>query len=229
MTDTQPPPIATLNVLAVLSQKGGAGKTTLSCALAALAERAGITTIVYDLDPQASAMRWHDLREASTGNEKPLVFCVPPSRVDKLLNDHGNAGAELVIIDTPPHSGADALTVAQLARHILVPVQPSLPDLSAITSTLQIARTAQRPATVILNRARVNHRSIDEARAILTGSHATIAPVVMHHRIAHSTSYITGQCAAETEPTGKAAAELNELFDWLRTSGSIPRADGRAA
>lgn len=225
MTDTHAPPSPNPFVLAVLSQKGGAGKTTLSCGLAALAEAASITTVIYDLDPQASAARWHDLRDA----EAPNVFCVPPARLATLLEQHGRAGAELIIIDTPPHSGGDALTVAQLAHHILVPVQPSLPDLSAITSTLQIARTAQRPATVVLNRARVNHRSIAEARDILAHTHATVAPVIIHHRIAHSTSYISGQCAVETEPSGKAAAELTELFHWLRTTGSIPTADGRAA
>ena len=229
MTDTHSPPETGPVTLAVLSQKGGAGKTTLSCGLAALAEAAGITTVLLDIDPQASAARWHDLRSATTGNEAPNVFCVPPGRAAALIDKLGRAGAELVIIDTAPHSGGDALTVAQLAQHILVPVQPSLPDISAITTTLQIARTAQRPATVVLNRARPKHQSINEALAILADTHATVAPVVMHHRIAHSTSYNTGQCAAETEPAGKASTELRQLFEWLRTGGSIPKAAGRAA
>jgi len=63
-------------VVSVLSQKGGTGKTTLSCALAALATRADMATAVLDLDPQASAARWHDLRRAN-GEEDPPVFTTP--------------------------------------------------------------------------------------------------------------------------------------------------------
>ena len=50
--------------LAFISQKGGAGKTTLACATAVAAERTGLTTVLVDLDPQASASKWSDLREA---------------------------------------------------------------------------------------------------------------------------------------------------------------------
>ena len=39
--------------LAFISQKGGAGKTTLACATAVAAERAGLATVLVYLDPQA--------------------------------------------------------------------------------------------------------------------------------------------------------------------------------
>ena len=74
-------------------------------------------------------------------------------------------GVTLCVIDTAPHSGGDAYTVASLADHILIPVQPSAPDLRAIHQTIQIAQSAGRPASVVINRALVNHPTIAESRA----------------------------------------------------------------
>lgn len=44
-----------MKVLAILSQKGGVGKTTLATCLAVAAEHAGKETAIIDLDPQATA------------------------------------------------------------------------------------------------------------------------------------------------------------------------------
>ena len=52
-----------MHTIAVISQKGGVGKTTLAIHLAVAAERAGKTTVLVDLDPQASAATWKDLRQ----------------------------------------------------------------------------------------------------------------------------------------------------------------------
>ena len=62
-----------MRTIALISQKGGAGKTTLAIALAVTAERAGLASVLVDLDPQASAAQWSDLRQAKT----PVVTCTP--------------------------------------------------------------------------------------------------------------------------------------------------------
>ena len=51
-----------MKTVALISQKGGAGKTTLAAGLAVAGERAGLTTVLLDLDPQASAAKWGALR-----------------------------------------------------------------------------------------------------------------------------------------------------------------------
>ena len=68
-----------MQIIALISQKGGAGKTTLAIAVAA--ERAGVTSVLVDLDPQASAAQWSDLREAET----PVVTCSPAARLTSVL------------------------------------------------------------------------------------------------------------------------------------------------
>ena len=52
--------------IALIAQKGGTGKTTVALTLAVAAEQAGRTVIVLDIDPQATACRWADRREATT-------------------------------------------------------------------------------------------------------------------------------------------------------------------
>ena len=56
----------TMKTLAVLSRKGGTGKTTLAIHLAVAAENAGHTVVLIDLDPQASAAKWDDQRDDDT-------------------------------------------------------------------------------------------------------------------------------------------------------------------
>ena len=226
-TRTRPPDAPRTRVVSVLSQKGGTGKTTLSCALAARASRAGTATAV--LDSQASAAKWHDLRRAN-GEEDPPVFATPSSRTAALVDALGRDGAELIVTNTPPHSGADAVTVARLSDHILIPLQPSFPDLAAITRTIEIAEVAKTPATIVLNLALVNHPSTDDARTVIAATAVPVAPVVLHRRVAHVNSFNAGRCAAEYQPAGKAANELRTLFGWLQNASIIPTArKGQAA
>ena len=55
-----------MRVLALASQKGGSGKTTLSGHLAVEAQRAGAGPVVLiDIDPQGSLADWWNERERS--------------------------------------------------------------------------------------------------------------------------------------------------------------------
>jgi chromosome partitioning protein len=47
-----------MTIIAIVSQKGGSGKTTLSVNLAAAAEAAGAIALIIDTDPQATASQW---------------------------------------------------------------------------------------------------------------------------------------------------------------------------
>ena len=68
-----------MKTLPIISQKGGAGKTTLALNLAAAAERQNIPTVVIDLDPQANAKTWHDIR---VSKEAPFVVSAQASRLE---------------------------------------------------------------------------------------------------------------------------------------------------
>src|SRR3954449_1586397 len=100
-----------MHTVAILSQKGGSGKTTLALHLAVAAERAGQVAAVIDLDPQASAAGWKDSRSLDT----PVVVSIPAARLDQALTTARGAGADLCFIDSAPHAGDVALAAAEKA------------------------------------------------------------------------------------------------------------------
>ena len=68
------------------------------------------------------------------------------------------------------------MTVARLSDHVPIPLQPSFPDLAAITTTIEIADVAKTPATIVLNLPLVNMaRRNREARHDATRDPAPVA------------------------------------------------------
>ena len=105
--------------IALVAQKGGTGKTTLALTLAVAAEQAGRTAVVLDIDPQATACKWGDRREAST----PMVLDAQPARLGHALETAAAEGIDLVVIR---HAGASG--VGRLGgRASLVPCGYALP------------------------------------------------------------------------------------------------------
>ena len=197
--------------VALLSQKGGAGKTTLACGLAVESERAGRATVVVDLDPQASAAKWADLRKAST----PVVTSAQPARLTPVLTAAQDAGARVALIDTAPHAADAALMAARVADLVLIPCRPSAADLHAIGGTIDLTRIAETRAVVVINSAPVNNPVVEQAQVAIAGYHIEAAPLVVHHRIDHVHAFTTGLAATEWAPGGKAAAELTALAEWI--------------
>ena len=124
-----------MHVIALISQKGGSGKTTLAVALAVAHEVESGTSTVVDLDPQGSAVAWHHLRSGAP----PAVQAVHPPRLARALQTFQDGGVGLVVIDTAHHASAGALAASRLADLVLVPCRPSTPDLAAIGASLEVA------------------------------------------------------------------------------------------
>src|SRR5271166_3120275 len=117
--------------IALINQKGGVGKTTIALHLTTGFVSAGYQTVLLDLDPQASAAEWKDARDG----EEPVVMAIPASRLLKVADEVGSAGAEILIMDTAPHSEGTSLDVARLADPIIVPSQTTIMELSAMRKT----------------------------------------------------------------------------------------------
>ena len=209
-----------MRTIALISQKGGSGKTTLSIAIAVSAERAGIPSVLVDLDPQASAGQWSDLREAET----PVVSCAPPARLPTVLRAAGGAGAGLVVVDTAPHAADAALAAARASDFVLIPCRPATADLLAIGASIDLARIAGKPAAVVINAAPVANPLTSQARDAVAGYGMMACPVVVHQRIEHVHAFTAGMCAAESAPRGKAGREVNELFEWIQGAAKIGEA-----
>ena len=206
--------MADMKIVAVEASKGGSGKTTTTINLAVAAGMAGKTVVVIDLDPQASAAGWKDSRPVET----PVVVSVPSTRLPQALQAARDGGADLVLIDTAPHSEGAALAAAKAADLILIPTRPGILDLRAIGTTADVTKIAGRPVFVVLNAMPPGAtRLVEDARAAAVVHGVDVAPVVIEQRAALSHSLTAGQTAQEYEPTGKAAEEIGRLYDWLAT------------
>src|SRR5215831_279073 len=123
-----------MKTIAIISQKGGSGKTTLAVHLAVCAERTHHRVAIIDLDPQASALEWYSRRHADT----PEVITATPDQLPVLLNQAKENGAAVTLIDTAPHSDRAATTATTLADLVLIPCRPAAFDVAAIGTTLDL-------------------------------------------------------------------------------------------
>lgn len=202
-----------MKTVAILSQKGGTGKTTLTLHLAVAAERRDVPVAIIDLDPQASAAGWKDSR----ADELPSVTSIQVSRLGKALQVAEAAGAGLVIIDSAPHSADAAVAAAEVADLILIPCRAGILDLRAIATTARIVKITGKPAYVVLNTAPPRASGlIADAQEAVKKHGLDVAPVIIHQRSAYAHALTAGMTAEEYEPDGKAAEEISDLFKWLR-------------
>ena len=196
-----------MKTIAIISQKGGAGKTTLALHLATSAALAGRNTAIIDLDPQASAANWGDRRSA----ELPVVLSAHASRLAHEIRRVEEMEGDLLIIDTAPHSDSAALEAAKAADLILVPCRPAILDIEAISNTLNLVKTTGTPIFVVMNAVAPQGNEANEAAEAIAALGVGICPVELRQRVAFSRALITGQSAEEFEPGGKAAQEAAQL------------------
>lgn len=199
-----------MKTIAIISQKGGAGKTTLALHLAVAAERSGQTAVIIDLDPQASATSWKDSRIG----DSPAVVSAQATRLAAVMDAAAKGGAAVCIIDTAPHSESAALAAARAADLILIPCRPAILDLRAISNTIELARIAGKPVAVVLNSVPPRGSLAEEAAAAVTGYAVDVAPVQIGQRAAFMHALTVGQTAQEYEPGGKGADEIKQLYMW---------------
>lgn len=203
-----------MHVIALLSQKGGGGRTSLAVSLATAAEETGKETLIIDLDPQATACKWGDRRTA----DAPIVIDAQPARLANALAKAREGGIKLVLIDTPPRSAEAALAAAKLADLIVMPIRPQMYDLETIPNTLELVATASagRPAPIpmiaVLNAVPSRGNRHEQARAGLTSMGLTVCDKTIGYRAAFGDAAALGLSVLENDKSGRAAAEIREVY-----------------
>lgn len=197
--------------VAIISQKGGAGKTTLAIHLAAAAQASGLVSLIVDTDPQATASQWAAWRQ----DQPPEVIDSPPPRLAAKVEAARAQGAQFIAIDTPPHADSAARAAVELADLVLIPCRPSAFDLSAIQTTAKLVQLLKKPAFVVFTAGSPNApRIYAEAGELVEGFGTPACPVILPDRAAYRHASAEGRTVIETEPTGKAAEEVRQLYKW---------------
>lgn len=200
-----------MRVLAMASQKGGSGKTTLSGHIAVQAQMAGAGPVVLiDIDPQGSLADWWNEREA----EYPAFAQTTVARLAADLEMLRQQGFRLAVIDTPPAITMAIQSVIQVAELIVIPTRPSPHDLRAVGATVDLCERAGKPLLFVVNAATPKAKITFEA-AIALSQHGTVAPVTLHHRTDFAASMIDGRTVMEVDPKGKSAGEVRELWTYI--------------
>ncbi|MBV9811512.1 MAG: AAA family ATPase [Acetobacteraceae bacterium] len=201
-------------VFTVAQRKGGAGKTTLAANLAAaFARECRVATI--DIDPQRSLARWHALRAQAQG--APAIHLADlsgwrlPAEIARLRRSH-----DLIIVDSPPQIDTDAKLAIRGADLVLVPVQPSPPDLWAAEATLKLAAGEGRHASIVLNRAPASGKLRREVERDIAAKSFAVMRTTLGNRTGFAGAFARGLGITETEPNSVGGRELAALAAELR-------------
>ena len=201
-----------MRVLALVSQKGGVGKTTLAGHLAVAAERSGSTVALLDTDPQGSLAAWWNSRISET----PLFVRGNLAELRHQLMELKRAGVDLVVIDTPPAITAHIRLVVECADLIVIPARPSPHDLRAVGGTIELVEPTGKPMIFVVNGA-TQRAKITADAAIALSQHGTVAPTTVHQRVDFANSMIDGRTVGELDTNSNSAKEIAELWSYVNT------------
>jgi len=197
--------------VSILAQKGGSGKTTLAQCLAVAATRDGKDVAILDMDPQGSVTSWKQRR----GDQEPAVVPVTLAQLTEKLDIAQEAGADLIIIDTPARLSDWAMEAARFSDLVIVPSKATVKDLERVEASIKLACVYEtRPVFVALTQTRAQGDREGQAEEFIQTKQIPVCPARLGNRVAYEDSDTLGLTPLETEPSGKAAAEIELVYQF---------------
>ena len=203
-----------VKTLAILSRKGGTGKTTVSLHLAVAAWRAGLGVLLADCDRQGSAGEWRRERR-TTG---PVVISAKSAALFATQQAADRAGRDLMIIDTSPTASEELADAVRCADFCLIVLRPSFLDVRAVAETAELVARFGKSGAFVINQA-PPRRSNKEMACVgdtvrqLSAMGIPVMPIGLRSRIAYQQSIGEGQTVLESSPSSAAAKEIGGLWN----------------
>jgi chromosome partitioning protein len=207
-----------MRTIAVISQKGGSGKTTTLLNLAVAAQQAGSSVLIVDLDLQASATDWHKART----DKSPHVQPTHPAGLPDLLKAAEAQGVDFAFLDTAAKTESDTAAAIEAANLVLITCRPSVMDLRAMRNSIRLCRVHEVVPHVVLTQIEPQGTLHDEARRTLEDLGVHVLEVGLGRRVAFHHSVIEGLGVTEYEPEGKAALEVRRLLKAVCHLAGLP-------
>lgn len=207
--------------IALINQKGGCGKTTISMNLASFLTASGYRSLVLDADPQQSATRWFqqgdhlafDVRqiEMEEGARKVKY------QIQALSTDY-----DVAILDLPPELKEPAMLACMLVDIALIPVKPSPLDLWAARAAIDLVKDAQelrpekKPSILLLpSCVKTGTRMSKDIDLALSKTGEQVVPVPISERVALSECALLGETIDLYDPNSPACQEFKALSQFI--------------
>ena len=214
-----------MKTLAVVSRKGGAGKTTVSINLTMAARAMGVKAVLADADPQRSACDILKSRDEAAS----LIFETSAAKLFTLIEASRRAGAELLIIDTPATPEADVAEAVKVADLCLAVARPTYLDLAAAVKSVAIIQRLGKDGEIVLNQCAPPRNGVEPPQVVkafqaLRFAGLPVAPVALRSRVGYQTAFAQARSVLEIDAEGAASGEVRALFGqlWRRLNGERP-------
>jgi len=202
-----------VNIVAVVGNKGGVGKTTLAINLASALNEISPTLLV-DADPQGSALQWKEI----AGEGSSLSVEEGASTISARLE--GAHDHTFCVIDCPPSVRSKQTREALGISHVaLIPVLPSPLDLWASVHIEDEVNEAMRrnghlSPLMVINQMEPRTRLSKRVREVLEQLNLPVAQTAIRRRIAYRNAMLRGCSVLDIGKSGALAVEeIRQLID----------------
>lgn len=216
-----------MRTIALVTQKGGSGKSTIASSLAVAAHEAGERVFVIDMDPQASLLRWFKVRD----DKSIAVEAISPGKLTAAISALEKSGVTLAIIDTAGSDNAGSQAAIKAADLCLIPCRPNAFDLWASENTRKQMREMRKEYAFLLNQCPPAQQSarVEEGSKALEAMGGLITPLI-GARVDYQEAARLGWGVTELNPWGTAAEEMRKLWSSIkRRMAKAGSAKGRKA
>ena len=202
-----------MRTVALITQKGGSGKSTLSASLAVAAQGARERVFLIDMDPQKSLATWAQNRS----DDNLGVEAIYSSKLPRVMETLAASQISLTIIDTPAGLTLGSEAAMRAADLVLIPVRPTVFDIWASEATRRRARELDKDCVFVLNQCPIvqGSRRLQEGIAALEALGGILQPMITA-RVDYQEAIRRGLGPTEHNPTGEAAEEMRQLWVSLR-------------
>lgn len=201
-----------MKTIALVSQKGGVGKTSIACSLAVHAAERGARVIAIDLDEQGTLTDWGKLRPAAENLRVAALRGV--ADLPEILASLAGQGYDFAILDCPGKHDAESAIAIKAADLALIPSRPSTPDIKASVKTVRALVGLGRPFAFVLNQCPTSGHKRARAAADALAMLGELADPAIGQRIDFQDAMTLGQGVTETAADSKAAGEIAQLWTW---------------
>ncbi|MDM8565116.1 ParA family partition ATPase [Candidatus Halobeggiatoa sp. HSG11] len=207
-------------IIAILNQKGGAGKTTIATNLARALQlgKKDNNVLLVDSDPQGSARDWN---AASDGALLPVIGMDRPTldKDIKAVKDNH----DWIIIDGAPQIAKLVVSAIKCADVVLIPVQPSPYDIWACADLVEIIKARQEitdgkqpKAAFLISRMIKNTQLGKEITEVLLEYELPVFKSHTGQRTIYAKTAVDGSTVLDATPSGVAAREIKKIVKELK-------------